>query len=76
MNVNEVRGTISVINFHYMVATPAGVQYFTEDHELGLYTREEYLAAFRDAGLKTDYEPEGLIGRGMYIARSAPLSPR
>ncbi len=69
MNVNAVRGNISVINFHYLVATPEGVQHFTEEHELGLYTREEYLTAFRVAGLQTVFEPEGLIGRGMYIAR-------
>lgn len=69
MNVNAVRGNVSVISFHYLVATPEGVQHFTEDHELGLYTRDEYLAAFRSAGLQTEFEPDGLIGRGMYIAR-------
>jgi len=69
MNVNAVRGNISVINFHYLVATPEGIQHFTEDHELGLYNGEEYLAAFRSAGLQTVFEPEGLIGRGMYVAR-------
>jgi len=67
MNVNQVRDTVSLINFHYLVATPDGVQHFTEEHELGLYTREEYRAAFESAGLVTGWEPEGLIGRGMYI---------
>jgi len=71
MNVNEVRGTVSVLNFHYLVATAAGVQHFTELHELGLYTKEEYLEGFRAAGLQTAYEPEGLIGRGMYVGRKA-----
>jgi SAM-dependent methyltransferase len=71
MNVNEVRGNISVLNFHYLVATPDGVQHFTENHELGLYTREEYQEAFTSAGLTTIFEPDGLIGRGMYIARKA-----
>ena len=69
MNVNEARGTVSVLNFHYLVATPEGVQYFTELHELGLYTGEEYLAAFEAAGLATTYEADGLIGRGMYVGR-------
>jgi hypothetical protein len=58
-----------VINFHYLVATPEGVQHFTELHELGLYTKEEYLEAFRAAGLATTYETDGLIGRGMYVGR-------
>ena len=71
MNVNEMRANISTINFHYLVATPEGVQHFTEHHELGLYTKEEYLRAFNAAGLDTTYEPDGLIGRGMYIGRKS-----
>lgn len=69
MNVNEVRGNVSVINFHYMVATPTGVQHFTEEHELGLYSRDQYLSAFESAGLGTEWESDGLIGRGMYVGR-------
>jgi len=67
INTNMVRGTTSVIEFHYLVGTPQGVEHFTELHELGLYTHEEYLAAFRAAGLDTRHEKEGLIGRGVYV---------
>lgn len=67
MNTNILRGTVSVIEFHYLVATPAGVNHFTELHELGLYSAEEYRTAFRACGLETHFEEDGLIGRGLYV---------
>jgi ubiquinone/menaquinone biosynthesis C-methylase UbiE len=67
MNISEVDGLLSFFVFHYMVGTPQGVEYFTERHELGLFTQEEYLEAFHKAGLETIHDPEGLDGRGLYI---------
>lgn len=68
MNVSEVIDSrISVLNFQYLVATPDGVQHFSERHELGLFTREEYLSAFRECGMKVLVDEEGLDGRGLYI---------
>jgi hypothetical protein len=62
-----VRDAMSIIEFHYLVGTPRGVEHFTELHELGLYTHEEYLAAFEACGLDIRYEKDGLIGRGVYV---------
>jgi SAM-dependent methyltransferase len=67
INTNMVRGAQSIIEFHYLVGTPQGVEHFTELHELGLYTHEEYLEAFRGCGLDIHYEKDGLIGRGVYV---------
>jgi len=53
--------------FHYLVGTPQGVEYITEQHEIGLFTHEEYLGAFRAAELDVDHDPEGLMGRGLYV---------
>jgi ubiquinone/menaquinone biosynthesis C-methylase UbiE len=58
---------LSVMNIHYLVATPAGVEHFTERHEIGLFTHEQYLAAFRKAGLVVEHDSTGLFGRGMYV---------
>lgn len=68
MNVSKViDGKISVLDFHYLVATPEGIKHFTEHHELGLFTHKEYLATFEECGMKTIYDEQGLNGRGLYI---------
>jgi hypothetical protein len=41
------------------------VLYFTETHRLGLFSQEEYLAAFRQNGLEVVHDPEGLTGLGI-----------
>jgi len=67
MNISAVEDGVSVLNFHYLVATPEGIKHFTERHELGLFSHDDYLAAFRASGLEVVYDPEGLTGRGLYI---------
>lgn len=67
MNVAAEEDGVAILDFHYLVATSDGIEYFTERHEAGLFTHEEYLDAFRDAGLDVTHDPEGLIERGMYI---------
>jgi SAM-dependent methyltransferase len=67
MNVVDVKGRLSILEFHYLLGRPEGVEHFTELDEFGLFTRKEYLAAFRRAGLKVRHDPKGLIGRGLYI---------
>jgi len=58
---------VSVIDFHYLVATPEGIEHFTECHELGLFSHDEYLGAFVASGLEVVYDPRGLMGRGLYV---------
>jgi SAM-dependent methyltransferase len=67
MNTSEVQGRLSFFVFHYLVGTLQGIDYFTERHELGLFTHEEYLDAFRQAGLAIQHDSKGLDGRGLYI---------
>lgn len=67
INISEVDGRLSTFVFHYTVGTPDGIEYFTERHELGLFTKEEYKQAFRNAGLEVFYNHKGLDGRGLYI---------
>jgi SAM-dependent methyltransferase len=67
MNVSGREGDVAILDFHYLVATPDGVEHFTERHELGLFRDEDYRDAFAAACLGVAYDAEGLIGRGLYI---------
>ncbi|MGZ4248465.1 MAG: class I SAM-dependent methyltransferase [Solirubrobacteraceae bacterium] len=68
MNVNSRDAKLAIVDFHFLVGTQTGVQHFTERHELGLFTDDEYRTALSGAGLHVAYEPDGLTGRGLYIA--------
>lgn len=59
------------LTFHYLVATPNGVEHFTEDHVVGMFTHEAYVAALEGAGLAVEHDPKGLMGRGLYVGRRA-----
>lgn len=69
MNISRVEGRLSVLDFHYLVAAADGISYFTELHQMALFTVDEYRAAFEAAGLQTHYDDHGLTGRGLYIGR-------
>jgi SAM-dependent methyltransferase len=66
MSVSRRDGNVSILNFHFMVAASDGVRTFTETHRLVLFTDAEYRHALERAGLRVDYDPVGLTGRGLY----------
>jgi SAM-dependent methyltransferase len=69
MGAVEVEGSRSVMEMHYLVGRPEGVEHFTELHELTLFEVDEMLDAFRAAGLAVEHDPEGgPMGRGLYVA--------
>ena len=70
MYTSEREGDVSVLDIHYMVGSPAGIEQFTEVHHIGLFTQREYLDALADAGFRADFDPDGLFRRGLYIAQS------
>jgi len=67
MIVWEQEGNIVSSDFHYLVGSTDGVEHFTERHEVGLFTDEEYCAAFERSGLEVTHDKEGLMGRGLFI---------
>jgi ubiquinone/menaquinone biosynthesis C-methylase UbiE len=68
MYTSEREGSLSVLDIHYLIGRPTGIECFRERQELGLFTEEQHLDAFRAAGLEARFEPEGLLGRGLYVA--------
>jgi SAM-dependent methyltransferase len=70
MYTSTRRDRLAVLDIHYLVGQPSGVQHFTECHELGLWTKEEYMGSFRAAGLEVVHEPIGPFRRGLYQGRA------
>ena len=66
----EVDGSLSRLHFEYEIDEQGTTRRVNEVHELGLFTTEELMQAFRDAGLEVEHDAEGLTGRGLFIARS------
>ncbi|MFN2448387.1 MAG: class I SAM-dependent methyltransferase [Candidatus Baltobacteraceae bacterium] len=74
MSVSRRDGSVSILNFHYMVASTDGIRTFTEAHRLTLFTAEQYGEAFRRAGLFFEFSEDGITpGRGLYVGFSRPL---
>jgi ubiquinone/menaquinone biosynthesis C-methylase UbiE len=67
INIGKVRGPVSELEFHYLIGTSSKVQHIVDRELMGLWTNEEYLDAFRDAGLEVVFDTEGLMGRGLYL---------
>lgn len=59
----------AILDFSYLVASPSGVETPAERMELELFSAAEYRRAFERAGLEVEHDPEGLIGRGLFIGR-------
>lgn len=73
INVTAVKGGCSVLDFHYLVATPRGVESFRERHELGLFSHADYVGALRHAGLEVRRDRQGLMGRSLYVGVPAAV---
>jgi ubiquinone/menaquinone biosynthesis C-methylase UbiE len=69
VNTSFVDGRLSYFDLHYLIGTPEGTEHLVERHELGLFETGEMCAAFTGAGLRVTHDPEGLIGRGLYIGQ-------
>jgi SAM-dependent methyltransferase len=64
-----VDGRLSCVDLHHLIGTSEGTWHVVERHELALYTVDEMTSAFEVCGLDADYDPDGLTGRGLYVAQ-------
>jgi hypothetical protein len=70
MSRTVIDGSISRLEFEYLIGRPEGLERRSEVHELGLFTQQEMEAAFTSAGLLVDRKPEALRTRGVYVGRT------
>jgi len=64
----EAEDRLSRFIFDYEITDQTGTRHAHEVHELGLFTTEELLQAFRAAGLDATHDPKGLSDRGLFAA--------
>jgi SAM-dependent methyltransferase len=69
MSLSGRRDNVSVLNLHYLRSTDGGIEHHSERLEFGLFTRDEMTRAFELAKMEVRYDEQGLMGRGMYIAK-------
>lgn len=62
-------GNLSVLQLHYLRGSVSGIEHYSERMELALFSSVEMTRAFEDAAMRVSYDAEGLMGRGLYVAR-------
>ena len=69
LNTCEVRGNVSVMDMHYLVAERnEAVKHFVDRHELSMFESQQILKFMRQAGLRAKFIRNGLMkGRGLYV---------
>jgi hypothetical protein len=72
MSHTEVVDRLSRLRFEYLIGRSEGIQHVVEVHELGLFTTDEMLECFRQAGLRVTHDPKGPAGRGLFLASASP----
>ena len=55
------------LDMQYLIGTADGIEHVQEHHANALYDEEDYRDAFEGAGCSVEVDPEGLIGRGLYV---------
>jgi ubiquinone/menaquinone biosynthesis C-methylase UbiE len=68
MNVNRRRANVAILEFHFLVATNAGVKHIRDRHEVGLFEKFEVQQAMEDNGLQTKFVKAGFQkDRGLFV---------
>ncbi len=60
-------GQRTFLDMQYLIGTGDGIDHVREHHANALYEEDDYRDAFAAAGCSVEVDPEGLIGRGLYV---------
>jgi len=71
MSLSRQKGRISLVDFHYIIGTPKGIDHRSEVHILGLFTHAEYVDAFKRSGLRVKHLKKKPGNRGIFIGMKA-----
>lgn len=69
MSRTVVEGTVSRLEFEYLIGRSSGIERRREAHTLTLFTQSQLEAAFAAAQLRVTRLPEVLRTRGLYVAQ-------
>ncbi|AZK96230.1 MULTISPECIES: class I SAM-dependent methyltransferase [Streptomyces] len=64
---STLQGRATRMEVRFLVGDRDGIKEFTEVDVLTLFTKDEYLAAFTDAGCTVEYLPGDPTGRGLFV---------
>ena len=69
LNISKKENNLSILYFHTTIAEKnSELKYFDSNHQLGLFTKEDYLKIFLNLNINGFYYDNGLISnRGLYI---------
>lgn len=70
MGLSERQGDVTTLRFEYLIGTRERIERAEETHRLLLTEPDDLAQRFADAGLFCTYDPEGLSGRGLFVARA------
>lgn len=73
MNRSQRDGDLVHVTFHYLVGTPESIDYFTEDHQLALFSDAQYLTSLQAAGFDAKKAGSGLIAEKSLFIGVRPL---
>ena len=69
MNVSQKKGSLAILDFHFLIATKKGIGVLRDKHELGLFDVESFLRILKNNGFQAKFLKNGLMkGRGLYVA--------
>jgi hypothetical protein len=71
MTMSWVDGSQSILDMHYLVASPSGIEHLVETHRMTLFTLAEYESAFLASDLTFEFDQNGPIGRGALIGQAS-----
>ncbi|MFH9138823.1 class I SAM-dependent methyltransferase [Streptomyces sp. NPDC017524] len=64
---STLQGRATRMEVRFLVGDRDGIREFTETDVLTLFTKDEYLAAFTDAGCTAEFLPGDPTGRGLFV---------